>query len=135
MQAATEACTLWCPCTKNKGPTYTTKTWYSQINKHMFTKKTRLKCMQRINTCTYALKLEIMLNFVDIHIQDLKHAFLICSVDSITTPHSQQKLLSLFLSIYKPPLGFLTELQTCTINKLYFGFLGQQIRILFCTGK
>ena len=91
--------------------------------------------MQRINTCTCALKLEIMLNFVDIHIQNLKHAFLICSVDSITTPYSQQKLFSLFLFIYKPPLGFLTELQTGTINKLYFGFLGRQIRIFFCTGK
>lgn len=42
--------------------------------------------MQRINTCTCALKLEIMLNFVDIHIQELKYAFLICSVDSITPP-------------------------------------------------
>ena len=110
---------------RTKVPHDTTKTCYSQINKYMFIKKkkTRLKCMQRINTCTCALKLEIMLNFVDIHIQDLKHAFLILSVDSIT-PHSQQKLFSHFLSIYKPPLGFLTELQTCTINKLYFGFLG-----------
>lgn len=88
-----------------------------------------------------------MLSFVDIsqlpgkkrvyshvmfHIQDLKHTFLICSIGSVT-PYPQQKLFPLFSllpsSIYRLTIGFWVELQTCLMNQLYFGFLGQQLEV------
>lgn len=62
--------------------------------------------------------------------QDPKHAFLTCSVGSITSPLLPiETLLSCILYIYKPTIGFLTELQICLRNKLYFGFLGQQLEV------